>query len=119
MERFTDPEEAVALIEKSQEKTKMNNEAFVLCWVLVGKVKLHKYNQLKETKNIVELMIENNAGEILTYWVKKILTYWVNWYQHYCITKVQKLWTSMLLSILRIILICSFPIKFNVDRFTV
>ena len=31
MERFTDPEEAVALIEKSQEKTKMNNEAFVLC----------------------------------------------------------------------------------------
>jgi len=54
MERFTDPEEAVAFIEKIQEKTKMNNEAFVLCRVLVGKVKLHKYNQLKETKNIIE-----------------------------------------------------------------
>merc|ERR1712126_627193 len=32
----------------------MNKEAFVLCRVLVGKVKLHKYNQLKETKNIIE-----------------------------------------------------------------
>ena len=31
MERFTDPEEAVALTEKIQEKTKMNIEAFVLC----------------------------------------------------------------------------------------
>jgi len=54
MERFTDPEEAVAFIDKIQEKTKMNKEAFVLCRVLVGKVKLHKYNQLKETKNIIE-----------------------------------------------------------------
>merc|ERR1712126_675263 len=54
MERFTDPEEAVAFIDKIQEKTKMSKEAFVLCRVLVGKVKLHKYNQLKETKNIIE-----------------------------------------------------------------
>ena len=54
MERFTDPVEAIAFIDKIQEKTKMNKEAFVLCRVLVGKVKLHKYNQLKETKNIIE-----------------------------------------------------------------
>ena len=54
MERFTDPVEAIAFIDKIQEKTKMNKEAFVLCRVLVGKVKLHKYNQLKEAKNIIE-----------------------------------------------------------------
>ena len=54
MERFTDPVEAIAFIDKIQEKTKTNKEAFVLCRVLVGKVKLHKYNQLKEAKNIIE-----------------------------------------------------------------
>jgi len=54
MERFTDPLEAIAFIEKIQEKTKLNKEAFVLCKVLVGKVKLHKFNELKETKNILE-----------------------------------------------------------------
>jgi len=54
MERFTDPEEAIAFVEKIQEKTKMNNEALVLSKVLIGKVKLHKYQQMKETKNIIE-----------------------------------------------------------------
>ena len=52
--RFTDPEEAIAFVEKIQEKTKMNNEALVLSKVLIGKVKLHKYQQMKETKNIIE-----------------------------------------------------------------
>ena len=42
------------IIEKIQEKTKMNKEANVLTMVLIGKVKLHKYNELKETKNIIE-----------------------------------------------------------------
>ena len=42
MERFTDPVEAIAFIDKIQEKTKMNKEAFVLCRVLVGKVKLRR-----------------------------------------------------------------------------
>ena len=41
------------IIEKIQEKTKMNKEANVLTMVLIGKVKLHKYNKLKETKNII------------------------------------------------------------------
>merc|ERR1712038_1015361 len=54
MERFTDPEEAIKFVEKIQEKTKMNNEALVLSKVLIGKVKLHKYQQMKETKNIIE-----------------------------------------------------------------
>ena len=50
MERFTDPEEAIKFVEKIEEKTKMNKEAFVLTKVLVGKVKLHKFDQRKETK---------------------------------------------------------------------
>ena len=50
MERFTDPEEAIKFVEKIEEKTKMNKEAFVLTRVLVGKVKLHKFDQRKETK---------------------------------------------------------------------
>jgi len=54
MERFTDAAEAVTFIEKIQEKIKMNKEANVLTMVLIGKVKLHKYNELKETKNIIE-----------------------------------------------------------------
>jgi len=54
MERFTDPEEAIKFVEKIEEKTKMNKEAFVLTKVLVGKIKLHKYDQRKETKLIIE-----------------------------------------------------------------
>ena len=50
MERFTDPEEAIKFVEKIEEKTKMNKEAFVLTKVLVGKIKLHKFDQRKETK---------------------------------------------------------------------
>ena len=68
MERFTDPEEAIAFIDKIQEKMKMNKEAFVLFRVLVGKVKLHKYNQLKETKNIIkeaEMVLDEIDGVVL------------------------------------------------------
>jgi len=54
MERFTDPEEAIKFVEKIEEKTKMNKEAFVLTKVLVGKIKLHKFDQRKETKLIIE-----------------------------------------------------------------
>ena len=53
MERFTDPEEAIKFVEKIEEKTKMNKEAFVLTKVLVGKVKLHKFDQRKETKVVL------------------------------------------------------------------
>ena len=51
--RFTDAAEAVTFIEKIQEKIKMNKEANVLTMLLIGKVKLHKYNELKKKKNII------------------------------------------------------------------
>ena len=40
------------IIEKIQEKTKMNKEANVLTMVLIGKVKLHKYNN-REVKSVL------------------------------------------------------------------
>ena len=52
--RFTDAQEAIKFIEKIQEKVKMNKEANVLCMVMIGIIKLHKYNELKEVKNIIE-----------------------------------------------------------------
>ena len=61
MERFTDPEEAIKFVEKIEEKTKMNKEAFVLTKVLIGKIKLHKYNQRKETKVGVKTGFVSNA----------------------------------------------------------
>jgi len=54
MARFTDAQEAIKFIEKIQEKVKMNKEANVLCMVMIGIIKLHKYNELKEVKNIIE-----------------------------------------------------------------
>jgi len=54
MERMTSPEEALTFIENIEEKTKMNKEAQVLCMVLVGKVKLHKHNDVKQVKDIIE-----------------------------------------------------------------
>ena len=50
LERFTNTEEAIAFVEKIGEKVKMNNEAYAMTKVLIGRVKLHKYEQLKETK---------------------------------------------------------------------
>ena len=61
MERFTDPEEAIKFVEKIEEKTKMNKEAFVLTKVLIGKIKLHKYDQRKETKVSVKTGLVSNA----------------------------------------------------------
>ena len=50
LERFTSPEEAMTFIENVSEKVKMNNEAFAMTKVLMGRIKLHKYEQHKETK---------------------------------------------------------------------
>ena len=47
--------------EKIEEKTKMNKEAFVLTKVLIGKIKLHKYDQRKETKVSVKTGLVSNA----------------------------------------------------------
>ena len=45
-------------------KTKMNKKANVLTMVLIGKVKLHKYNELKETKNIIEEAEKIQLGNV-------------------------------------------------------
>ena len=50
LDRFTSAEEAIIFVEKIGEKIKMNKEAFALTRVLVGKIKLHQFEQQKETK---------------------------------------------------------------------
>lgn len=52
--KYTEDEEAIAFVERVQDKVKMNNEALCLCKVLVGRVRLHKLGQQKETKAIIE-----------------------------------------------------------------
>jgi hypothetical protein len=68
--KYTDPQEAIAFVERVQDKVKLNNEALCLCkvnrlnmalylfagppQVLVGRVRLHKLKQEKETKAIIE-----------------------------------------------------------------
>jgi len=54
LERFTSPEEAMTFIENIGDKVKMNNEAFAMTKVLIGRIKLHKYEQHKETKAIID-----------------------------------------------------------------
>merc|ERR1712025_1018381 len=63
LERFTSPEEAMVFIEGVSEKVKMNNEAFAMTKVLMGRIKLHKYEQHKETKAIIE-EVETLLSEI-------------------------------------------------------
>jgi len=63
LERFTSPEEAMTFIENVSEKVKMNNEAFAMTKVLMGRIKLHKYEQHKETKVIIE-EVETLLSEI-------------------------------------------------------
>jgi len=63
LERFTSPEEAMTFIENVSEKVKMNNEAFAMTKVLMGRIKLHKYEQHKETKAIIE-EVETLLSEI-------------------------------------------------------
>jgi len=51
---YSDHEEAIAFIERVQDKVKMNNEATCMCKVLLGRIRLHKQEQHKETKAIIE-----------------------------------------------------------------
>ena len=60
LERFTNPEEAIAFVEKIGEKVKMNNEAYAMTKVLIGRVKLHKYEQHKETKVMNQTTLYDN-----------------------------------------------------------
>ena len=61
LERFTNPEEAIAFVEKIGEKVKMNNEAYAMTKVLIGRVKLHKYEQHKETKVMNQTTLYDNS----------------------------------------------------------
>jgi 26S proteasome regulatory subunit N9 len=54
VEKYTVPEEAIAFVERIQDKVKMHNEALCLCKVMVGRVRLNKLQQQKETKIIIE-----------------------------------------------------------------
>lgn len=54
LERFEKAEEGEAFITKVGEKVKQNNEAYALSRILVAKIKLHKYDQRRETQNIIE-----------------------------------------------------------------
>jgi len=63
LDRFTSAEEAIIFVEKIGEKIKMNKEAFALTRVLVGKIKLHKFEQQKETKEIIE-EVETILGDV-------------------------------------------------------
>jgi len=63
LERFTSPEEAMTFIVGVGEKVKMNNEAYAMTKVLQGRIKLHKYEQHKETKAIID-EVETLLSEI-------------------------------------------------------
>ena len=88
VEKYTSPEEAIAFVERIQDKVKMNNEALCLCkvrkkvillivydclsfQVMVGRVRLHKLQQQKETK----LIIEEVGKDPLIHMTKKLLPF--------------------------------------------
>merc|ERR1719228_1660827 len=52
--QYKTPDEALAFLERVQDKVKMNNEALCLSKVLQGRIKLHLQEQHKETKAIIE-----------------------------------------------------------------
>jgi len=54
LDRFEKADAGQAFIEKVGEKVKQNMEAFALTKILVGKIKLHKYDLRRETQNIIE-----------------------------------------------------------------
>ena len=60
LDRFTSSEEAIVFVENIGEKVKMHNEAYAMTKVLVGRIKLHKYEQHKETKVIVQKTKKRN-----------------------------------------------------------
>merc|ERR1719397_1662644 len=53
VEKYSSPEEAIAFVERIQDKVKMNNEALCLCKVMVGRVRLHKLI-IEEVENLLD-----------------------------------------------------------------
>jgi len=54
VEHYPTAEEGIAFIERVQDKVKMHNEANCLSKVLIGRLRLHKLQQQRETKAIIE-----------------------------------------------------------------
>lgn len=54
VEHYKDPKEAVAFLEKTQPKVKINPDAQNLCKVLAGQIYIEKLNDLEATKKIIE-----------------------------------------------------------------
>jgi len=52
--KYESAEEGIAFVERVQDKVKATNQALALCKVLVGGVRLHKLQQQKEVKLIIE-----------------------------------------------------------------
>lgn len=65
IEQFTNKEEAVEFLEKTEPKIVNNNEAIALCKVLQGQILLDKLHDEEKTKKIiddVETMLDNADG---------------------------------------------------------
>jgi 26S proteasome regulatory subunit N9 len=54
VEQFKDPKEAIAFLEKTEVKVKINPDAQNLCKVLAGQIQLDKLNDLDATKKVIE-----------------------------------------------------------------
>ncbi|ENN75033.1 hypothetical protein HUJ04_001260 [Dendroctonus ponderosae] len=54
IEQFKDPKEAVAFLEKTEPKVKVNPDAQNLCKVLAGQIHLEKLKDLDATKKVIE-----------------------------------------------------------------
>jgi len=63
LERFEKAEEGQAFIEQVGEKVKKNDEAYALTRILVGKIKLHKYDLRRETQDLLE-EVDKTLSEI-------------------------------------------------------
>jgi len=63
LERFEKAEEGIAFLEKVGDKVKENNEASALIKIMVGKIKLHKYDQRRETQDLIE-EVDKTLSEI-------------------------------------------------------
>jgi len=63
LERFEKADEGQKFIEQVGEKVKKNDEAYALTRILVGKIKLHKYDLRRETQDLLE-EVEKTLSEI-------------------------------------------------------
>jgi len=63
LERFEKAEEGIAFLEKVGDKVRENNEAAALIKIMIGKIKLHKYDQRRETQDLIE-EVDKTLSEI-------------------------------------------------------